>query len=116
MTQLHRQVVFAAHALICMTLQGWFCLVTDRGRVYVEVARRLLVTSVIDSSEIPRFWLRLKFQCATVVSAQTRAPAPDILMRTQMGNKFYFKSRDIHRHNLEILENVPDAFEKKTEH
>ena len=59
--------------------------------MYVEVARRLLVTSVIDNYS--------KIQCAKwcVVSAQTRAP--DILMKRQMGNKFYFKSRDIHRHN-----------------
>ena len=65
------------------------------------------MTSVIDNYS--------KIQCAKwcVVSAQTRAP--DILMKRQMGNKFYFKSRDIHRHNLVILENVPDAFEK-TEH
>ena len=61
-----------------MTLQGWFCHGTDRGRVYVEVARRLLVTSVIDSSEIPRFWLRLKFHYASGVSLDT-GPGPGYL-------------------------------------
>ena len=62
-----------------MTLQGWFCLGTDRGRVYVEVARRLLVASVIDSSEIPRFWLRLKFQCASGVVSPDTGPGPGYL-------------------------------------
>ena len=33
------------------------------------------MASVIDSSEIPRFWLRLKFQCASGVSPDT-GPGP----------------------------------------
>ena len=62
--------------------------------------------------------------CMPAVSAQTRAPvpAPDVLMKTQMGNKFYFKSRagysQTQLRNSRICsryfreKNVPDAFEK----
>ena len=37
-----------------------------------------MMMSVIDNSEIPRFWLRLKFQCASGVSPDT-GPGPGYL-------------------------------------